>query len=426
MSARSVLFFLLIFSFITKVITRQLGLDLPIEPIILALPVLGFIMAIMRSADQDWDDLKSDLFYILIAWLIFCILEVFNPEGASIDGWLREIVPVAIFPLLVVTLSFLALRTVKDLNIFLVIVISLSCLAALYGIKQVRFGLSRGDQLFLDSGGAVTHVLWGKLRVFSFYSEAAQFGASQAHIGLMALILAFGPFGKKLKLSLFIAAGLMFYGMLISGTRGAFFALVVGAFVAILLSKKFKVLIVGGVIAIAFICFLKFTYIGNGNYNIYRFRSALNPNDPSLNVRFNSQKILRDYMSDKPFGGGLGVIGFNGMKYNPTKFLSTVQPDSYWVKIWAMTGIAGITLWLGMMMYILGKCCGIVWRIEDESLRVKAIAITSGIAGILFCSYGNEVINMVPSSVVIYMSWVLIYKIPKLEQEIKDNKLLTA
>lgn len=426
MNSKSILLIMLIYSFTVKFLTRQLNLDIPADIVTLAFPLLGLVLAIIRPSNQASDLFKSDLFYIILGWFIICFLEVINPAGASVDGWLREMVPVALLPFLVVTLALLALKSNKDLNNFLIIIVVLSTLAALYGIKQLHLGLSAGDQRFLDNGGGVTHLLWGRLRVFSFYSEAAQFGASQAHIGLLALILALGPFNKKLKILLFVASGLMFYGMLISGTRGAFFALIMGAFFAILLSKKFKVLIVGGILAICFICFLKFTYIGNGNYNIYRFRSALNPNDPSLNVRFNSQKILRDYMESRPFGGGLGVIGYYGMKYNSNKFLSTVQPDSYWVKIWAMTGIIGFIIWFGSMMYILGKCCGIVWKIEDEALRVKGIAITSGIAGILFCSYGNEVINTMPSSIVIYLSWVFIYKMPKLDEEIKINKLIVT
>lgn len=425
MNSKSILFLTLIYGFIVKLFTRQLNLDLPADIIALSLPLFGLVLTVFKPASQDWEGLRSDLFYIILAWFIISVLEVFNPAGASVDGWLREIVPVALIPLLIVTLSLLALRTNKDLDKFLFIVVGLSTIAALYGIKQIYFGLSRGDQRFLDEGGAITHMLWGRLRVFSFYSEAAQFGASQAHVSLLALILGLGPFKKKIKILLYVSSALMFYGMLISGTRGAFFALIVGGIVAILLSKKFKVLFIGGIIGICFICFLKFTYIGNGNYNIYRFRSALNPDDPSLNVRFNSQKLLKDYMDSRPFGGGLGVIGYYGMKYNPDKFLSKVQPDSYWVKIWAMTGIVGFTIWFGMMMFILGKCCGIVWKIEDEKLRIKGIAITSGIAGILFCSYGNEVMNTIPSSIVIYMSWVFIYKMPKLDQDIRENNLLT-
>ncbi|WP_316810254.1 O-antigen ligase family protein [Pedobacter heparinus] len=426
MNPKSILFLSLIYAFIVKLFTRQLNLDLPADIIALSLPLFGLFLTIFKPSSQDWEGLRSDLFYIILAWFIICILEVFNPAGASVDGWLREIVPVALIPLLIVTLSLLALRTNKDLNKFLIVIIGLSTAAALYGAKQLHFGLSTGDQRFLDQGGSITHLLWGRLRVFSIYSEAAQFGSSQAHIGLLSLILALGPFNKKIKILLFICSALMFYGMLISGTRGAFFAVISGGLIAILLSKKFKVLFLGGIVGICFVCFLKFTTIGNGNYNIYRFRSALNPDDPSLNVRFNSQKLLRDYMDSRPLGGGLGVIGYYGMKYNSDKFLSKVQPDSYWVKIWAMTGIVGFVIWFGMMTFILGKCCGIVWKIEDEALRVKGIAITSGIGGILFCSYGNEIMNTIPSSIIIYMSWVLVYKMPKIDRDIRENKFIAV
>ncbi|WP_316814895.1 O-antigen ligase family protein [Pedobacter nyackensis] len=426
MNSKFLLFLVLIYSFTIQFVVRQFDLKIPSDIISISLPFFGLMLAAIRSSNQDWPALKSDLCYIILGWFVFCILEVFNPEGASFDGWVREIVPVALIPFLIVSLSLLAINNKKDLNIFLIIVVGFSTLAALYGVKQLHIGLSQGDARFLEEGGAITHLLWGRLRVFSMYSEAAQFGSSQAHISLLTLILVFGPFNKKIKVLLLGCSALMFYGMMISGTRGAFFALIIGAFVAIVLSKRFKVLIVCGILAVGFICFLKFTYIGNGNYNIYRFRSALNPDDPSLQVRLVSQKILGEYMSSRPFGGGLGVIGYYGTKYNADSFLSTIQPDSYWVKIWAMTGIIGFTIWFSGMLYILGKCCGIVWRIEDEGLRVKGIAITSGIAGILFCSYGNEIINTMPSSVVIYMSWVFIYKMPGWDKEIKEEKLLTV
>lgn len=426
MKAKTILFLILIYGFSIKIFTRQLGINLPEDIVALSLPVFGLIIAIFTSTSEDWKSLNCDLFFVVLGWFVICIFEVLNPAGASITGWSREIIPVALYPFLIVTLALLTLKTHEDLNKFLIIIVGLSTLAALYGIKQTYLGLSKGDQKFLDEGGAITHMLWGHLRVFSFYSEAAQFGSSQAHMALLSLVLAFGQVTKKLKTILLICSGLMFYGMLISGTRGAFFALISGAFVAIILSKKFKILLIGGAFAICFICFLKFTHIGDSNYNIYRFRSALNPDDPSLNVRFNSQKILKEYMSSRPLGGGLGVIGYYGMKYNPDKFLSKVQPDSYWVKIWVMTGIVGFIIWLGMMMYILGKCCGIVWGIKDEGLRVKGIAITSGIAGILFVSYGNEIINTIPSSFVIYISWVLIYKMPQFDKEITESKLLIS
>lgn len=426
MVAKVVVYILLIYCFVYWLISRELAIMFPIGILIEVIMLIAFICAIFSVPKENWKNLNNDLFYLFLFWFFLSVLEVANPAGASTIGWLKEIRSAAEYPLLIVTLYFLVFKTSKDLDYFLLIVIALSTFAALDGIKQLHFGLSKGDKIFLDNGGAITHVLWGRLRVFSFYSEAAQFGASQAHIGLLTLILALGPVKKKVRIILLTCSALMLYGMLISGTRGAMFALVPGAFVAILLSKKFKVLFLGGALAILFLCFLKFTNIGNGNYNIYRFRSSLNPDDPSLNVRLASQRVLKEYMSGIPFGGGLGVVGSNGMAYNADKFLSKVQPDSYWVKVWAMYGIVGFTIWICMMMYILGRCCGIVWDIEDEGLKVKAIALTSGFAGILFCSYGNEVINTMPTTIIVYASIVFVYMMPKLDKELKEKKIIKA
>ncbi|KQS32297.1 O-antigen ligase family protein [Pedobacter sp. Leaf194] len=424
MVAKVILYIALVYCFIYWLLARELAINFPVGILIEVLFLLAFIVAIFTLPKANWKNLNNDLFYLFLFWFVLSLLEVANPAGANVMGWLKEIRSAAEYPMLIVMLYFIIFTTNKDLNNFLIIIVVLSTIAALDGVKQLHIGLSRGDNAFLNSGGAQTHILFGRLRVFSFYSEAAQFGASQAHMCLVALVLALGPIKKKIKILLFICSGLMFYGMLISGTRGALFALVPGAFLAIILSKKFKVLIFGGAVAVLFLCVLKFTYLGNGNYQIYRLRSALNPDDPSLKVRMVSQQKLKDYMSGMPFGGGLGVIGANGMEYNRDKFLSKIQPDSYWVKIWAMYGIFGFTIWISMNMYILGKCCGIVWRIKDEGLKIKGIALTSGFGGILFCSYGNEVINTMPSAIIVCASLVFVYIMPKLDKELSDNKIL--
>nr|WP_262907746.1 O-antigen ligase family protein [Hymenobacter sp. BT770] len=283
-------------------------------------------------------------------------------------------------------------------------------------MKQLYLGLSAGEQAFLDEN-TKTHLLWGKLRVFSFYSDAGQFGAAQAHIALVALILALGPF-KYWKRALLAAAALVLVvGMFISGTRGALFTLGSGVLVALLISNNIKVFVLGSVMALAGFGVLKYTTIGSSNYNIYRMRTALDPTDPSLNVRFQNQQRLGAYLADRPFGGGLGIIGNSGIKYNAGQYLASIPPDSYWVKVWAMYGIVGFTIWLGLMLYILGKCCGIVWRIRDRALKAKLIALTAGAAGSLAASYGNEVINFMPSALVVYISWAFVFRGPQLDAQ---------
>jgi len=416
-----IIWVLVFYCFTFGILGREIG-NFPFGTLQDGMLLLGWLTLIFTADQHDWKLLNNDVVILMLIWFLISVFEIANPAGASIQGWLQEIRAAALYPFMIVPIGFLLLKKNRDLNVFLYLILGLSLLASLNGIKQLYIGPSPGEQRFLDDGGNVTHILWGRLRVFSFYSDAGQFGASQAHIALIALVLALGPFKIWKRVLLFIAAMIMIYGMLISGTRGALFALVIGVFLAIVLSKQFKIVIIGGIIAFSFLFVLKYTTIGNTNYQIFRLRSAFDPKEASLNVRLMNQQILREYLGSRPLGGGLGVIGVWGETYNKDKFLSTVQPDSYWVKVWAMYGIIGFTIWICIMMYILGKCCGIVWRIEDKGLKIKAMALTSGFAGILICSYANEVINTAPSSYVVYISWVFVLISPKLEEELKQQR----
>lgn len=419
---RLLFFTLLVYCFTYAILGREVG-GLPYGIFIEIFLVLIFIAALVQNPGSDWKKTNADLFYLLLVWFVVSLLEVFNP-GAAFLGWANEIRTTALYPLAIVALGLVVFKTKKDLDVFLIIVLAFSTLATLNGIKQLYIGLFPGEAAFLREN-AGTHLLWGRLRVFSFYSDAGQFGASQAHVGLMALVLALAPMKIWKKLLLLACAALNLYGMLISGTRGALFVFFVAAFMAILLSKNWKVLILGGCVAIFALAVLKFTHIGDGNYQIYRLRSALNPQDASLNVRFETQQKLSVLMADLPFGGGLGILGYNGNLYNSDKYLSTFQPDSYFVKVWVMYGVVGLTIWFTIMMFILGKCCAIAWSIRNSELRVKVIALTAGFAGILVGCYGNEVINIMPTSIIVYLSWVFIYKSPSLDDDpIVENEEL--
>ncbi|EDM38230.1 hypothetical protein PBAL39_01407 [Pedobacter sp. BAL39] len=403
-----------------------LGLELGSYPFGIGIEVfllLTWISSLLYYKKATWAYIRTDLNLLFLLWLIYSIILVINP-GASPRGWLQEIRSEALYPVLMIPLSMVIFNKKEDLDFFIKLILGLALLAALNGVRQLHVGLTPGEVAFLNSPQGATHMIWGKLRVFSFY-DAGQFGASQAVFVVIAVVLAFGTktFWKKM---LLLGIGLIFtYAMLISGTRGALFALVVGAFFALLLTKNYRILFAGGVFMLMFLFVLKFTTIGSGNYNIHRFRTALDPTDPSLNVRFNTQRILKEYMSTRPFGGGLGVLGAFS-KYNKDKFLSVIQPDSYWVKIWAMCGIVGLTLWFTMLMYILGKCCRIVWLTQNEKLKFKLIALLSATVGIFFCSYGNEVINVMPSSLVCYLSWAFIYLSPRFDRELKEEELIKA
>ncbi|MCC9138829.1 O-antigen ligase family protein [Pontibacter silvestris] len=410
----------IIYSFLLFALMRGIGY-IPFSVGFEAILLLTWLAALLHNSKQyDWSIIKNDLTFIGVAWFVLTVLEFFNPVGGgSVLAWIGD----ARYPflwLLVVPLSMVIFNEKKDLNIFLLIIIGISVLAAFYGIKQLKIGLFPVEKAFLVT--SPTHMIFGKLRVFSFYSDAGQFGASMAHLCIIAGVLALGPYKKWKKVACAAASLLFLYGMFISGTRGALFTLAVGIFVVLVINKNVKIIILGLIIALAGFVFLKYTYIGHGNYQIRRMRTALNPEDASLNTRFRNQEKIADYLKSYPMGAGVGSIGFAAKSSHHKTYLATIPPDSYWVKIWASYGIIGLIIWFGMMMYILGKCCGIVWNVKDKDLKFKLTALTAGAAGIFFCSYGNEVINNMPSSMIVYISWAFVFLGPKLDSN-KQSKL---
>ncbi|MBO3273493.1 O-antigen ligase family protein, partial [Hymenobacter defluvii] len=404
------------YCYIMGLVSRNFSVGVPLGLGMDGLLLLTWVAVLFNRAQQtNWGQIRNDLCVLSLVWFIINVLEIANPAGASLTGWFYEMRSTTLYWLLTVPLAFIVFNKPQDLRLFLMLIICFSVLGALYGIKQKVLGLSVMDQQWLDSGQARTHLIWGKLRVFSFYAEAAQFGASQAHVGLICLILALGPLVWWKRILFGVASLLLFYGMLISGTRGAMFVLATGVFIYLVLNKQLKILLLGFMLAVGLFFVLKYTTIGNGNADIVRLRSSLDPQDPSFQLRLMNQAKLREYLTNRPFGEGVGTIGNWGHQFNSDKYISTIEPDSYYVKIWAEYGIVGFLIWFGIMLSILGKCCGIVWNIQNPLLRQKLLALTAGFGGILVSSYGNEVMNQVPSAMIIYLSWVFVFLGPQLD-----------
>ena len=148
------------------------------------------------------------------------------------------------------------------------------------------------------------------------------------------------------KLFFIVVALAGFYGMIISGTRGALSIPLAGFTAYFVLRKNKTIMVAGFFLLIAVFIFFKYTTIGQGNYQIRRMRTAFDPNDASLQVRLENQRLLKTYMASRPFGGGIGHGGVKAQKYLPNAYLSQIPTDSGYVLIWVEQGIVGLLLHL--------------------------------------------------------------------------------
>lgn len=385
--------------------------------------VLTYIALFMNKFKEkiDWTPAKKDITFLCIIWFAYSLFEIINPEARSIQAWISGR-GIAFYPLLFIPLTLMFIDSSKKLQMFFYIWGIFSLLGTLKGIMQMTMGVDFAEQEWLNEGSYKTHILFGKLRVFSFFSDAGQFGANQGYTGVVFLIYAMSQ-SKILSKFFFIFVGLLgIYGMVISGTRGALAVPIVGFMTYFVLSKNVKVIIIGvSFLALVFV-FFKYTTIAQGNAQVRRMRTAFDPNDASLQVRLDNQKILKNYLSSRPFGGGIGHGGTKAQKYLPNAFLSNVATDSWYVLIWVEEGIVGLMIHLGILFYVMIKASLIVmFKIKDPILKYKISALIAGMAGIMVASYGNAVLGQMPTALLIYATMAIILNTDVLEKENEHN-----
>ncbi|MBN2669358.1 MAG: hypothetical protein JXR60_09020 [Bacteroidales bacterium] len=382
--------------------------------------VMSYLSLFFKSTTRHvpWHKASSTITYLAIIWYLYILFEIVNPEVTSREAWFFASRGVGLYMVLIIPLVQMLLDNDKSFQQFILIWGIFSILGSIKGAMQLFVGPDFAEQAWLDAGNAGTHILFGKLRVFSFYSDAGQFGAAQAVTGVVFGILWMGCENKKRKRLYLIVSLLGFYGMLISGTRGAIAAPAAGGLMFLVLKKNFKLLIPGITLMILIYIFFRFTTIMNGNAQIRRMRTGFDPDNPSLMVRKRNQKILKTYMASRPIGAGIGQSFEWAARFTPNTYLATVPTDSWFVAVWVETGVIGLTLHLFILFYVLLYGTYLVmFKLRDPIIINRMTALLSGQAGVMLCSYGNGVLGQIPTSVMLYTSMAYITMAIKIERQ---------
>lgn len=379
-----------------------------------ALLVVGWLACLFKFKKQDWKPLRNDVMGMAAMWYGLVFLQLANPEMRSAMAWFYAMRASGLSQLLAFGLTFLLLRHPKHLDRLLHLSIAFSIMGSVWGLRQMIFGVDAAEHrwLYVD-GYALTHLLHGVLRVFSFYSDAGQFGAQQAMMALVCGIIAIGPYPTKTRIGYGLVALITFVGFGISGTRGALAVPGIGVIVYLVLSKNYRLLLVGALTIGLTFYFLKYTYALQGVEQVRRMRTALDSSDPSLLVRLENQRAFGNYLASRPSGGGIGSSGFWGNRFSPGTFLGEMPTDSYYVKIWAETGLIGICLHMLVFGFFIGKGGYVIWHLRDPQLRQKILAIFAAFIGVLLANYGNNVYSQYPVGIILYIGIPFIFMSPE-------------
>ncbi|HBF21754.1 MAG: hypothetical protein CMI36_10110 [Owenweeksia sp.] len=421
------IYFVLIMSFILPILGRYVPSSFPFGLTIDIVLVFTYVvLALKHWKKVDFSLAANEVVLLMAIWMAYIILQIFNPQAYSFAAWFYSMRGVALYQLLLVGLCFILFTDRKDWFQFFNIWLGMSVFAILWAMKQKFFGVDSYEQRWLDEGAAVTHVLFGKLRIFSYYFDAGTFGAAMGQISIMSFILCLGPWSMGRRIFYVVLGLFSFYALMLSGTRGALAVPGIGGILYLIMTRNFRMLSIGGAILLSAFIFLKYTTIGNANYDINRLRTALDPKDASLNTRLRNRARLTEYLRDKPFGGGMGTVGSWGQRFSPGTWLANFEPDGLYTRIRAETGLIGRIFYVGMWIFILVRGVMFMWRFPDMERRNISMAILAGYAGILMANYGNSVLTQFPVSITTFIAIVFVYNMRYWNEEgwyeLPDNK----
>lgn len=401
----------LVLCFILPILGRYVPTGIPYGLGIDLVLVLTFVVLALKHWKNLDLSLSSNVVVLLMSlWMIYCILQIGNPAAYSFMAWFYSMRGIALYQLLIIALSFSIFNTKKDWYNFLNLWLALSALGIAWAIKQKFWGVSAAEQRWLDDGNDITHVLFGQLRIFSYYYDAGTFGAAMGHTCILCLVLFQGPY-SIIKRYMYLILGLLsFFALILSGTRGALAVPGIGGIAYLIMTRNVRILSIGGGVMLAAFIFLKFTTIGNSNYDINRLRTALDPKDASLNTRLRNRAALTEYLKGKPFGGGLGTTGSWGQRFSPGTWLANFEPDGLYTRIRAETGLIGRIFYVGMWVFILVRGMTFLPLYNDDKERMNiTMAVLAGYAGILVANYGNQVMTQFPISLTTFVSITFVY-----------------
>lgn len=412
-------FMVIIVNYFIMGVTRYIP-GLPGGIVMDALLLLTLFFALLRSRDGtvDWSNGRNSLTLLTGIWLVYCILLIFNPETTA-ENWFAGVRGLAVYFFLFPLLTAVLFNRYKHLKLFLIAGSVLTLLAVAKALMQKFIGFDPAEWRWLHEGGSSTHIIYTGTRFFSFFTDAASFGSSMGFSMVVFSIVAFYVRSKPLRIYFIAVALLAGYGLMISGTRAAMIIPFAGYALFILLSKQWKVMIPGIVVIACVFVFFKYTYIGHGNTEIRRMRSAFSATeDASYKLRLSNQAEMRLFMKDHPLGIGIGKAKRN----EPGDHMYGLATDSSLVYIWVETGIVGLMLFLLIFVATFAKGSYDVWfNIRDNELRGLLSALLAGLAGMLACSYGNEMLQQFPNGPILYTCMAFIFMGRKFDREISNG-----
>ncbi len=397
----------------------NLAPGITMDAIFVSVILVIFLQNFKDNKIVDLKDSNNIVVAVVFFWLFYCTLQVFNPNSSSILAWMGNVRGISVYFFLTVFFSTIFIKSLEHFKKILFIWSFFIILAVLKGFIQKTIGFDYAELRWLDEGGRNTHIIHTGIRYFSFFTDAGNFGSGMSFSLVVFLISAFAFKSSPIRLYFIFVSAIAFYGMVISGTRGSLIVPLAGFSIYTLLSKNIRAIVMASLFVVVTVWFLNFTYIGHGNVYIRRMRSAFNPDDASLQVRLENQRVLRSYMINHPLGVGIGMKRGNAVNYVPHPVLSKIPHDSWYVLLWVELGIVGMIIYIIMLIYffVYGSYL-VMFKLQNRELRFIVASLVCALFGVSLAAYSLEIFGQFPNSILIYISISVIFLSPKFDKQL--------
>ena len=377
------------------------------------------LVQLNNDEQTNWKPGQNIMAYMFAVWLCFYLLEILNPNNVQ-EAWNINLTPYALIPLICAFIVPLVIRTKKDIELLLIVWSVFVLIFTIKGYWQKNYGFNSKELYFLHVlGGWRTHIIWSGIRYFSCFSDAANYGVHAAMSAVVFSISAFFVKSKWLRIYFILIAAGGLYGMGISGTRAAMGVVMGGVLMITIIAKNWKALLAGVIASIAIFCFFYYTNAGNGNQYIRKMRSSFHPTeDASYMVRVENRILIKELMSKKPFGYGIGLSkagNFNSKEQMP------YPPDSWLISVWVETGIVGLILYLSIHSILFAWCSWILmFKVRNKSLRGLIAAWLCMNTGFFIATYVNDIMQY-PNQLPVYIGFALCFAAPHIDKRMSEK-----
>ena len=388
---------------------------------------IGVFFTKYRHKRKPWAHINHPLTYFVLIVLIMFLIQIFNPNMHSVDGWLFGFRKIIINTLLFFMVLF-AFDSKKFFNHLIKLWLICAFIAGAYGCYQewVGFFPFEKDWVFATDLRLGLIFIDGHFRKFSILSDPTQFGVVMAYSCVFSIIIMMGPMKNRNRIILAIMTVFMFLGMGYSGTRTAYVIVPAGLVMTSLMTINRKSTLIAAAMLIFGFIVIMFGPI-HGNYTVNRIRTAFEfSDDASMGVRDKNRAEIQPYILDHPMGGGVMTCGAAGKTYNPNHRLAGFPPDSGLLRMAMEQGPIGL-LYISLFYFVILKSCiSKFYRNKDPKMRNYYLAFAGVYFTIFVAEFTQEVIGQLPSSLLFYGLLAIIVKLDKVDNSTDEPELIKS